>query len=52
MISKQSKVKQQNTKLRYENKELRKRQSFLSGINIGNIESLEKIPDYLKKIEL
>ena len=42
MISKQSKVKQQNTKLRYENKELRKRQSFLSGINIGNIESLEK----------
>jgi len=41
-ISKQSKIKQANTKLRYENKELKKRQSFLEGININEVESFDR----------
>lgn len=42
MINKPSKIKQQNTRLRYENKEYKKRQGFLEGINLDTIENLDK----------
>jgi hypothetical protein len=42
MITKPSKIKQANTRLRFENKELKKRQSFLEGIKIEEIESFDR----------
>lgn len=54
MKANQTKLKQQNTALRYKNKELEKRQKFLSGINLEEIENLEKFTiesKYSKKDE-
>lgn len=54
MRNKQSKLKQQNTILSKQNEELKERQEFLTGINIENIETLEKFtidPIYKHKDE-